>query len=314
MASVHAATLTDPVVNLGTITYTSSTPGTRTFNITTGGSPTGKTYSASSSGDGTVTESVSYTGLVATNLKKYGQAKYAHIRLLEQNPTPPPDDCGTLTITNLQVKTGYPDHASFGKSGGNPSTISGYTNGIFFPFVATVTPTPNKGNCTITQTYSIFRFAEGGAAEPADSEYQPFSITFSITLITPVSAFEHDTGASLDFGTFCKSSQTQTLTVTTAGAAGSHSTLCSPTNVSADSFTVTLPTSTNFSVSLPSQAVDISNGQNKVLVNNFTSSCDGGGCTVTGASKQFFVGGTITVYPTATVGEYQGSYPVSITY
>ena len=310
--STQAATLADPVVDLGTVTYTSSNPGACSFSVT-GGADWGI---SATSGGCAVPTGTSYDGLVATDLKSYGQAKYAHIRIDQQSPTPTVDDpnCGKMAIANMEAKPGYGAYANFAKKGGNPSVINGYPNGIFFPFIATVEPYPNRGRCTLTQTYTVLRFAEGSSREPASSEYTPFSITFSVTLITPGAVFTHDNGAALDFGTFCQSSQTQTLTITTAGTAGSSSTLCPPANISADSFTVIMSDSSLFSVSLPSQAIDMSGGQNTVVVNNFTSSCDNGGCTPVGGIKQFFVGATITVTPAATVGEYQSSYPVSIIY
>jgi hypothetical protein len=321
--NLYAANVTSPVVDLGTITYTSSTPGVHTFTVTaTGSSYPGSSYSLTDTGDGTATGGT-YTAFNVTNLATYGAAKYAHIRLSQQDPIPVAysQNCGTLAITDLKVttRTGQsPDHASFAKRGGNPITIKGYENGIYFPFIATVTPLSGKGMCTITQTYSIFSFSEGGPAEASlIYDYIPFSITFSVTIITPRDALEHNTNAALNFGTFCKSTtQNQSLIVNADGSVGAHSMVCDPTpaTISADSFTVNLSSAPSYSVNLPATAsLNGSNG-GELTVSNFTTSCGNSPCTVTGGSGSFSVGGTINVPANSPVGDYEGTYGVSITY
>ncbi len=308
----YAATLTSPVIDLGTVTYTSSTPGTCLFSISGG-----TTWSvASATGECAAATGTSYTAFNATNMQNYGTSKYVHIRLDDQNPTPPADNCGTLTITNLQVKQGYADHFPFSKKGGNPTSIRDYPNGIFFPFVATIEPVANKGRCTITQTYNIFRFAEGSSTEPSSSAYSPFNITFSITLVTPGNSLEHDENATLNFGTFCKASQTQNLTILPNGTVATSSTVCpASADISADSFTFKSSQASSFSVAVPSTPVTLTNPitGTTLQVSNFQPSCTSS-CTVLNNTATVTVGGTLTVPGSADIGDYTGSYPISITY
>ncbi len=317
--NLHAANVTSPVVDLGTITYTSSTPGVHTFTVTATGSPLGRSYGIANAGDGNVTKGT-YTSFNATNLAVFGQAKFIHIRLSQQDPVPVAysQDCGTLAITDLQVKTGYPEHSSFAKSGTSLSPRD-YPQGLYFPFTATVTPLAGKGACTLTQTYSIFSMSEGKTAKE-DSliyDYIPFSITFSVTIVTPRDALEHNTNAALNFGTFCKSTtQNQSLSVNADGSVGAHSMVCDPTpaTISADSFTVNLSSAPSYSVNLPATAsLNGSNG-GELTVSNFTTSCGNSPCTVTGGSGSFSVGGTINVPANSPVGDYEGTYGVPITY
>lgn len=279
--SLHAATLTDPVVNLGTIAYSTSTPGVWVFasnNLAQGGITKSSGADAAWSGE-------SYTPFNATNLLNRGHAKYAHIKQTTQNP-PEVDDpnCGKLTVTDIKVYTssGQYLYRAFPKSGGNPVTITGYANGIYFPFVATVTPYAGKGTCTITQTYTgWFCFAEGDSADPGDSAYTPFSITFSVTLVTPGGGvvLEHDDDASLNFGTLCRANQAQTLTITPAGTVEGPNVACPVSaDITSDSFTVSSSSSTSFSVALPN-TITLSSGNTDLSVTDTTSSCSGG-CSV----------------------------------
>ena len=52
---------------------------------------------------------------------------------------------------------------------------------------------------------------------------------------------------------------------------------------------------------------------NDLTVNNFTSSC-GNNCTTSNGSATFTVGSTISVPGGSSVGNYIGTYPVSVTY
>ncbi len=308
----QAATLTSPVIDLGTVTYTSSTPGTCSFTIS-GGDVWGI---ASATGECAAVTGTSYTAFNATNMKNYGTAKFVHIRLDDQNPLPHTDTCGTLTITNLQVKQGYADYFNFPKKSGNPTSIRDYENGVFFPFVATIEPGANQGRCTITQTYNIFRFAEGNASEPTSSAYSPFSITFSITLVTPGNSLEHDENAALNFGTFCKATQTQSLTILPNGNVGTSSMVCpASADISADSFTFNSAQATSFSVSVPSAPVSLTNPitGSTLQVSNFQPSC-ASSCTTLNNTANITVGGTLTVPSNADIGDYTGSYPVSVIY
>ena len=306
---LNAATLTDAVVDLGTILYTTATPSAWTFTVT-GGTSSNTTYS----GTGANYTAGSYTAFNATDLEKYtGSSKYAHVRLDTQTPDSYDDpNCGTLTITNLEAKLGYGVYANFAKKNSKPPVINGYPDGIFFPFHASVVPYAGKGTCTITKTYAIGHFAEGSSNEPPSSAYAPFNITFSVTLITQATEFSHDANAKLDFGTLCTSSQQQTLTVSPTGQATGP--VCgSGTNISADSFTFRSSSANSVSVTLPASAT-LSNGSGgQLTVNNFTSSCVGS-CALTNNQLTITVGGTLTVPVGAATGEYEGTYQVGVTY
>lgn len=310
---IYAATLTDPVVDLGTITYTSSTLGVWTFTVTGGNSST-----MSGSGTGATWTGGVYTPLHVADLQKYGTAKYAHVRVDLQSPDAYTDsNCGTLAITNIYVKPPYGGvYSSFPKKSGNPTYINGYQNGdIYFSFTATVTPLPDKGTCTITKTYPNFvHFAEGSSSEPT-SGYQDSNITFSVTLVMPeTTTFSHDEDAALNFGTICRFGQAQTLTITPAGTVGGPNVACPVSaDISSDSFTVSSASATSISVSLPS-TVTLNNGGNSLSVTNLTSSCSGGCSVGAGGSTSFGVGGTLTVPANAPVGNYTGTYSVTVTY
>lgn len=309
---LRAATLTSPVVDLGTLTYVASTPSAWTFTITGGNS-----YTMSGNGTGATWAGGLYSPFHVTDLKKYGQAKYAHVRVDSQAPTPHEDpNCGTITVTNIQVKPGGGVYGLFPKKSGNPTYITNYQDGnIYFSFAATVTALPNKGTCTVTKTYGNFvHFAEGSSNEPT-SDYQDCDITFSVTIVTPETAtLSHDNDAHLNFGTLCRSGQAQTITVSPNGTVTSSNVLCSPNAVSADSFTFHSTAVSTAAVSLPASSITLSNGSGGTLtVDNFQSSCTGS-CALVNNDLSFTVGGTLTVPGGALAGDYTGTYAVSVTY
>ena len=312
---LQAATLTDPVVDFGAITYTSSTPSTWTFTVTGGNS-----YTMSSSGSGATWSGGSYSPLNVTNLEKYtGQSKYGHVRVNSQSPDSHTDSCGTIAITNIDVKPSIHAgvHANFDKKNAKPPVLRNYEDGnIYFSLTGTVTPSANNtGTCTITKTYSNFvGFAEGSSSEPT-SGYQYVNMTFSVTIVMPeISTLSHDSGAYLDFGTLCYSGQAQTITVAPNGTITSSNVLCAPNAVSADSFTFHSTAVSTAAVSVPASSITLSNGGNGTLtVNNFQSSCTGS-CALVNNDLTFTVGGTLSVPAGAPIGDYTGSYQVTVTY
>lgn len=146
-----------------------------------------------------------------------------------------------------------------------------------------------------------------------DSTYNNEDIGVSLTVIGATS-LDHDSGAELNFGTFCRSGQEQSLTITSAGTAESATMVCPATGeISADSFTFHNPDPISFSVSFPASS-SLTNGNGDTLtVTNFTSSCSGG-CTTVNGYNTFTVGGTLTVPANSSPGDYVGNYSVTVTY
>ena len=216
-----AATITDPVVDLGTLTYTTDTPGAWSFVSTNHAAGN----VSKQSGTGANWTGASYTPFNATNLKNYGQARYVYVKIDGKTPSTYTTDCGTISITELSV---YYNNSNFelkrqlNKTKGNPGALaSPFTNGFYLAFNATVTPVAGKGTCTITYPLSSwFKYVESSAAwdRVPDPDFISVNLTFTITLITPGTSLEHNTGAALNFGTFCASSSTtQTFTVPPTG-------------------------------------------------------------------------------------------------
>ncbi|MBQ6223774.1 MAG: DUF4402 domain-containing protein, partial [Campylobacter sp.] len=131
---------------------------------------------------------------------------------------------------------------------------------------------------------------------PNQETWQDANIMVSLDISVP-NYLVHDTGAKLNFGSFCSSSI-----------------VCPISNdISADSFTFTsADMSAPFSVNLPAGSVSISNGTDSLSISNFTSSCTS--CTTTGGQATFTIGATITVPGGVSSGDYTGNYPVSVTY
>ena len=129
--------------------------------------------------------------------------------------------------------------------------------------------------------------------------------------VIPAMAIDHNTGASLNFGTVCSGTIQQALTIAPNGTT-SGTTICPTQNTSADAFTVRGNIGQSFSVNLPNTAT-ISNGSNDLTVSNFTSSCSGN-CILTENTYSLNVGGTLTIPVGTPLGTYQGNYQVSITY
>lgn len=207
--------------------------------------------------------------------------------------------CGTVAISSISLWTTKP-------SSPKGSTTATLAVGASLQ----LTDFTGSGTCTISGTLTnVFGWRIKGA-----SSYQSADFEFTFTIIGD-SSLEHDTGAELDFGTICASSAQQTLTVTPAGAIGPSSTNACPTTVTADSFTFSNPDSVSFSVTLPSSATltNTSGGGGTLTVNNFTYSC-GGSCVVSSGSKTFTVGATLNIPSSPIVGEYTGTYPVSVTF
>lgn len=178
-----------------------------------------------------------------------------------------------------------------------------------FPLGATLTLLSFTGTtgCTISGTVSgpvQYRLSTGS--------WTNMTVTINV-YIAPHMSLAHNQGAALDFGNICRSTTTQqTITVRPDGTSTATNPVCPLTATHADSFTATGNAGQSFSVNLPASAT-ISNGQDSLTLNNFTSSCSTS-CTLSNSTHTFTVGGTLTVPKDVTTGEYTGNYPVSITY
>ncbi len=209
--------------------------------------------------------------------------------------------CGSVVIDNFTT-TG----------GATSATGSARNDSESFPLGAklTLSSFSGSGGCTISGTVSgPVQFRVGNTALGTNWTNVPVDI---IVRIEPRLSLRHDQNAALDFGNICRSSTQQTITVRADGTATPTNTLCPLTTTHADSFTVTGNTGQSFDVSLPATA-SISNGSDTLTIDNFTSSCTTN-CVLENGAHTFTVGGTLTVPGGSSVGEYTGSYPVSITY
>lgn len=316
---IKAATITDPVVDLGTLTFSTSTPGAWSFTATN--HSTGAI--SKQSGTDAIWTGASYTPFNATNLKNYVQARFVYVKVDGKNPPTYSSDCGEISITGLSVyynNTNFELKRQLSKTKTNPgSLLSPFNAGFYLAFNATVTPVAGKGTCTLTYPLSgWFKYTESSASwdDVPDADFIPVNLTFSITLITEGNSFTHDKNATLNFGTFCKASQTQNLTIRPNGTVAASSTVCpASADISADSFTFKSSQASSFSVAVPSTPVTLTNPitGSTLQVTNFQPSCTSS-CTVLNNTATVTVGGTLTVPGGADIGDYTGSYPVSVIY
>lgn len=213
------------------------------------------------------------------------------------------DGCGSVLISDFTTTN---ESTSTTASATSSSSVS-------FPVGAKLQLESFTGTqpCTISGTVSgpvQFRI-KGLIVVQTDWTDVPINVTVHIT---PHLSLSHDSGAALDFGEICRSRSQQTITVNPNGTGTSPNAFCQLTHTRADSFTVTGNTGQSFSVTLPASAT-ISNGNNSMTVSNFTSSCSVS-CVLSNFTHTFKVGGTLTVPANAAIGEYTGTYSVSITY
>ena len=288
---------TSPSLNMGTAIYVTDNSGVANVSITN------YQGNVTTSGAGPLGSLTGYaaTGAVFTNISR----KRIDIEIQGGNSGTVQGSCGTINVSNISINGGTT--ASFSKN-----DIKDLSNGISFSMVASFSGIPTQ-SCTISGPINGVTFRYKDTNNGNQGTWVPNNnITVSLNLLLP-NRFEHDNGAKIDFGTFCRSNQTQTLTVTSAGTEGSSSVACHSGTVSADSFTLnTAASSVSFSVTLPTSAT-LSNGVDNLTVNNFTSSC-GNNCMTSNGSATFTVGATISIPGGSSVGSYTGTYPVSVTY
>lgn len=309
---LRATDITPPVLDLGTITYTSVTNNTQTvFTAATSSSAQAITVS----GDGVNSPGPTYTGFNLRNMA-YGSSKKVFIKVVT-SPGSISTDCGTITVTDMSVQPNsvFAGPKTISKTSGGRG-MSGFTNGFFPTLTATVTPGSARGTCTISGQFTgAVMFAEGSATPTSDSQYTPVDFSFSVTLVTPGASFSHNAGAYLDFGTIPAASSAWTITMSANGNPGSctGSGCVVPAGMSADSFTFSDANNTSFTVTLPSSPITLEGGASTLTVSNFTSDCTST-CIPTGGSKVFHVGGTLNVSAHPLPGDYSKAYTVGVTY
>lgn len=145
----------------------------------------------------------------------------------------------------------------------------------------------------------------------ATSTAGPVDGTAKAKIVAPL-VLSHAQGDALDFGTLVSPSAQATVVIPAAASPTPTDTnveRIAADPVSADHFTVTNPESVGYTINLPASAT-ITDGTHNMTVNTFTHSCSASPCTAT----EFYVGGKLTIGQGQDAGEYEGTYPVSLTY
>ena len=123
----------------------------------------------------------------------------------------------------------------------------------------------------------------------------------------------HEDGA-LDFGVLIRGTSQGTATVQPAANPAPTYSIVKPATgaTSADHFTLAnLDTDTEYSVSVPA-GVTLSGPSSSTMAATLTKNI---GATVSGVSSQdIYIGGTLTVASDQTLGEYEGTYTITVTY
>ena len=291
-----------PALYMGSAIYVTDNSGKADVSITNY-----KTGAISTTNGGPLGNLTGSTATGATFIDMDTKRKYVYVQLVGTSGTVT-GSCGVINITNMSINGATIRNYKVTSA----TTLYDLPNGIFISMTASFSGTPTAP-CTISGPIEGVTLQYKNSNNQNQGTWQNTNVMVSLDISLP-NYFEHDTGAKLDFGTFCRSNQVQTLTVTPAGTAGSSSVVCPVGgNISADSFTFTSSDlSTSFSVNLPTSPVSITNGTDNLSVSNFTPSCSS--CTTTNRVATFSVGATISVPANASVGEYTGTYPVSVTY
>jgi hypothetical protein len=130
-------------------------------------------------------------------------------------------------------------------------------------------------------------------------------------VITPIAITKT---ADLNFGTII-SGPAGNVTVSPAGIENATgATVLNPNpNVSAALFSVTGEPSTAYSIALPS-SISITNGAQSMTVSAFTSNPTPGGVLSAGGSQALQVGATLAVATNQAIGNYSGTFSVTVAY
>lgn len=78
-------------------------------------------------------------------------------------------------------------------------------------------------------------------------------------------------------------------------------------------FTINAENLYTYSISLPTSDITLTSGVNTMTVNGFTDNLDGS-ATGTGADQTLYVGATLNVGANQVVGDYTGTFDVSVNY
>ena len=289
---------TYPTIQFGSISYGSSV-STGKNSVTV--SPSG-TVSTAGSG-GIVTQTGGAAGKVAFKSTSVLEL-LVNVRVAATSPqviTTP--GCGSITVTNFVLAGSL-----------NLLTLTFLLGAAETTVGATMTVNNITGyNCTISGTVNgaLAYSTLAGDTNPNT----PLNVNISVNVLPPPLTLKHSDGASLNFGTLCRGSATQTLTVAADGTASGSNLVCPAQGYSADQFKVDGYNGASFSVSSIS-SIQLTNSADgtKLTVDNFTPSCSSN-CII--SANDFYilrVGGRLTVPASATAGTYTGTYPVTITY
>ncbi len=288
----HAATADVPTIDFGTIYYCPDSSGAQTVAISDTSTVTTK-----GSGGGITNQEGGVAG--NTQIKKSGIIEYFQSSTFytKKAETRPKSACGgSVTLSNTTTENGSEEATAGAFSGSNFNVGADLTVNSF-----------NSANsCTVTDTVSgILSFKVGsGSATPLDLKYT--------ATIVPVAKVAHHDGSALNFGTFCRSSAQQTLTLSPSGTVTSSNVRCPVSaDISADEFDVVGVSGFQYNIEMDSSTT-LTNGSNTLTVSGLTPSCTQ--CTLTSTHDTVTVGGTITVPGSSPSGEYIGNYELSITY
>ena len=245
---VHAVGYVDHVrgLDFGIVTYSDSSTGVTTITV-----PSSQSSPTTSGSGGHMTNATFPAGtgsrcLVYLDGFDAGSKQKLNARVNTSSATKTTQGCGTVTISDVNLWTTKPESAK----GKTTATLAVGANLQLTNYTGTTT-------CTIT---GVLQGAVGWKLNSASSwsNTDVADIDFTFTIIGPTN-LAHNPDSVLDFGTFCRTGQQQTLTVNPDGTVGSYNMVCAPTAVSADSFTFSNPTSVLFSVSFPASAT-LTNG------------------------------------------------------
>ncbi|MBR4508330.1 MAG: DUF4402 domain-containing protein [Elusimicrobiaceae bacterium] len=292
-----------PALNMGSAIYVTDSSGKASVSITNY-----KTGAISTTNGGPLGSLTGSFATGATFIDMNTKRKYVYVQLVGGDSGTVTGSCGVINITGMSINGATMRNYKVTSA----TDLYDLPNGIFISMTASFSGTPTS-SCTISGAIEGVTLQYKNSNNPNHETWHDANIMVSLDILVP-NYLVHDTGAKLNFGSFCSSDQTQTLTVTPAGTVGSSSVVCPISNdISADSFTFTsADMSAPFSVNLPAGSVSISNGTDSLSISNFTSSCTS--CTTTGGQATFTIGATITVPGGVSSGDYTGNYPVSVTY
>lgn len=289
---------TYPTIQFGSISYGSSV-STGKNSVTV--SPSG-TVSTAGTG-GIVTQTGGSAGTAAFKSTDVLEL-LVNVRVASASPqTISTPGCGSITV-NKFVLAGSLNLLTLTFLLGSAETTVG----------ATMTVNNITGyNCTISGTVNgaLAYSTLAGDTNPNT----PLNVNVSVNILPPPLTLKHDDGSALNFGTLCRGTVTQTLTVSSAGTAAGTNLVCPAQGYSADQFKVDGYNGASFSVSAINsiQLTNASDGT-KLTVDNFAPSCSSNCVISSNAPYQLRVGGRLTVPASATAGTYTGTYPVTITY